>query len=69
MAGTLSGPEDIDTVDGWIRGQEFRSTAELKIPERLVDQVIGQESAVEAIRKAAGQKRRVHLIGAPGPGK
>ena len=49
MAGTLSGPEDIDTVDGWIRGQEFRSTAELKIPERLVDQVIGQESAVEVI--------------------
>ena len=69
MAGTLSGPEDIDTVDGWIRGQEFRSTAELKIPERLVDQVIGQESAVEVIRKAAEQKRHVLLIGDPGTGK
>ncbi len=53
MADTLSGPDDIDTVDAWIRGQEFRSTTEVKIPERLVDQVIGQESAVEVIRKAA----------------
>jgi len=37
MADTLSGPDDIDTVDAWIRGQEFRSTTEVKIPERLVD--------------------------------
>nr|AKQ03962.1 ATP-dependent protease Lon [uncultured euryarchaeote Rifle_16ft_4_minimus_39] len=69
MADTLSGPDDIDTVDAWIRGQEFRSTTEVKIPERLVDQVIGQESAVEVIRKAAEQKRHVLLIGDPGTGK
>ncbi len=69
MADTLSGPEGIEAIDLWIRGQEFRSTAEVKIPERLVDQVIGQEAAVEVVRKAAEQKRHVLLIGDPGTGK
>src|SRR3989454_6449625 len=69
MADTFSGPDESEVIDRWIRGQEFRSTAEIKIPERLVDQVIGQESAVEVIRKAAEQKRHVLLIGDPGTGK
>src|SRR5947209_19366993 len=69
MAETFSGPDESEGIDRWIRTQDFRSTAEIKIPERLVDQVIGQESAVEVIRKAAEQKRHVLLIGDPGTGK
>jgi len=38
---------ELPTVDSWIERLDFRSTAEVKIPERLVDQVIGQERAVE----------------------
>lgn len=60
---------ELPTVDAWIDRLDFRSTAEVKIPERLVDQVIGQERAVEVIRKAAEQKRHVMLIGDPGTGK
>jgi len=60
---------ELPTVDSWIERLDFRSTAEVKIPERLVDQVIGQERAVEVIRKAAEQKRHVMLIGDPGTGK
>jgi Lon-like ATP-dependent protease len=48
---------------------DFRSTADLKVPERIVDQVVGQEDAVEVIRKAAQQRRHVLLIGEPGTGK
>ena len=69
MADTVSVPDEPEGIDRWIRTQDFRSTAEIKIPERLVDQVIGQESAVEVIRKAAEQKRHVLLIGDPGTGK
>ncbi len=48
---------------------EFRTTEEIEVPEKLVDQVIGQERAVEIIRKAAQQRRHVLLIGDPGTGK
>ncbi len=48
---------------------KFKTTAEIKAPEGIVDQVIGQEKAVEAIRKAADQHRHVFLIGEPGTGK
>lgn len=61
--------EELAPVDAWIHKLDFQSTAEVKIPERLVDQVIGQERAVEVIRKAAEQKRHVMLIGDPGTGK
>src|SRR5947209_5705241 len=69
MAETFSGPDESEGIDRWIRTQDFRSTAEIKIPERLVDQVIGQESAVEVVKKASEQKRHVLLIGDPGTGK
>src|SRR6267378_603719 len=69
MVETAGEPEELPPVDTWINRVEFRSTAEVKIPERLVDQVIGQERAVEVIRKAAEQKRHVMLIGEPGTGK
>jgi Lon-like ATP-dependent protease len=56
-------------VDQWIEGQGFQTTADIKIPERLAEQVIGQDAAVEVIKKAAEQKRHVMLIGEPGTGK
>ncbi len=49
--------------------KEYKTTEEIKVPEGLVDQVIGQEQGVEIIRKAAKQKRHVFLIGEPGIGK
>ncbi len=45
------------------------STEVIKVPELLIDQVIGQDHAVEIIRRAAKQKRHVLLIGEPGTGK
>ena len=48
---------------------KFNSTADIKLPKRLIDQVIGQEEAVEVIKKAAQQRRHVLLIGEPGTGK
>jgi len=60
---------DLPPVDEWIRHIDSRSTAEVKVPEKLVEQVIGQDEAVEVIRKAAEQKRHVMLIGDPGTGK
>jgi len=59
----------IADVDVWIETQGFNTTADLKIPEKLSEQVIGQDAAVEVIKKAAEQKRHVMLIGEPGTGK
>ncbi|PIU22458.1 MAG: ATP-dependent protease LonB [Candidatus Diapherotrites archaeon CG08_land_8_20_14_0_20_30_16] len=47
----------------------YKTTAEIKVPEKLIDQVIGQDSAVNLIRKAAKQRRNVLLVGEPGTGK
>ncbi len=47
----------------------FQSTAEIDVPKQIVEHVIGQEQAVEVIKKAAQQKRHVLLIGEPGTGK
>ncbi|AGB05399.1 lon-related putative ATP-dependent protease [Aciduliprofundum sp. MAR08-339] len=59
----------MESVDEWIKKQNFETTADIKIPPKLVDQVIGQDEAVEVIKKAAKQKRHVILIGDPGTGK
>ncbi|MDH7507858.1 MAG: ATP-dependent protease LonB [Methanomassiliicoccales archaeon] len=61
--------EELPDVDEWIKTQNFTTTADIKIPEKLADQVIGQDAAVEVIKKAAEQKRHVMLIGDPGTGK
>ncbi len=50
-------------------GMEITVTNEIAVPPMLVDQVIGQEHAVEVITKAAKQRRHVMLIGSPGTGK
>lgn len=56
-------------IEDWMKAQQFETTADVKIPPQLVDQVIGQDEAVIVIRKAAEQKRHVILIGDPGTGK
>ncbi len=48
---------------------KFKSTAEMKVPKKLVEQVIGQDEAVDVIKRAAEQRRHVLLIGEPGTGK
>src|SRR3989339_1965559 len=48
---------------------KFNSTADIKIPKQIIGQVIGQDEAVEVIKKAAQQRRHVLLIGEPGTGK
>jgi len=47
----------------------MKSTKNIVVPELFVDQVIGQEEAVNVIKKAAQQRRHVLLIGDPGTGK
>ncbi|MBE6507742.1 MAG: ATP-dependent protease LonB [Methanocorpusculum parvum] len=50
-------------------GVRFDTTADIPIPTSLIDQVIGQEHAVDVIKKAATQRRHVMMIGSPGTGK
>jgi len=59
----------VESVDEWIKNQEFNTTEDIQVPPKLIDQVIGQDEAVEVIKKAARQKRHVILIGDPGTGK
>ena len=56
-------------IDEWIDDVEFESTEDVPVPERLVDQVIGQIAASSVIRKAAEQRRHMMMIGDPGTGK
>lgn len=50
-------------------GIDFENSDHIAIPKNLIDQVIGQDDAVKAIKKAAIQRRNVLLIGKPGTGK
>jgi len=59
-------PQELDT---WGHTLPYASTAQVEVPPRLLDQVIGQDEAVEVARKAATQKRHMILIGEPGTGK
>lgn len=61
--------EELPSIEEWLKTQDFKTTADIGVPERLIDQVIGQEHAVEVIKKAAEQRRHVMLIGDPGTGK
>lgn len=56
----------ISAMKSW---DDFEYTDEIAVPQKLVDQVVGQDKAVEIIKKAAKQRRNVLLIGEPGTGK
>jgi len=60
---------DEDAEDDLLGGLQIGSTDEIKVPDRLVDQVIGQEHARDVVMKAAKQRRHVMMIGSPGTGK
>jgi Lon-like ATP-dependent protease len=49
--------------------RKFKTTEEIPIPHKLIDQVIGQEEGVKIVKKAASQRRNVLMIGTPGTGK
>jgi len=57
------------SLEEWMEPLDFESTEDVPVPELLVDQVIGQEEAVDVIKKAAEQRRHAMLIGDPGTGK
>ena len=67
--GTEEKGHEMKPVNEWIISQNFKTTADIKVPEILLDQVIGQDKSVDIVRKAAEQKRHVMLIGDPGTGK
>jgi ATP-dependent Lon protease len=48
---------------------KFKSTKEIEISKNIIDQVVGQDAAVQVIKKASLQRRHVLLIGEPGTGK
>jgi len=48
---------------------EITSTKDIEVPKKLIEQVIGQEHAVEVVKKAANQRRHVMMLGIPGTGK
>ena len=56
-------------VEDWIEDLEIVSTDQVPIPDKLVDQVIGQEAASIVVRKASEQRRHMIMVGEPGTGK
>ena len=52
-----------------MKADKTTTTKNIKVPEGIVDQVLGQDEAVKIIKKAALQRRHVFLIGEPGTGK
>ena len=50
-------------------GFSFENTSNIDVPKLLIDQVLGQEHAVEVVKKAASQRRHIMMIGTPGTGK
>ncbi|MCU4974943.1 ATP-dependent protease LonB [Halobacteria archaeon AArc-m2/3/4] len=55
--------------DDLLGGLQIDSSDDITVPDRLVDQVIGQDEARDTIIKAAKQRRHVMMIGSPGTGK
>jgi Lon-like ATP-dependent protease len=48
---------------------KYTTTADIKVSDSMIEQVIGQDEAVDIVKKAARQRRHVLLIGEPGTGK
>lgn len=52
-----------------LKNLKYETTKDIPVSKMIVDQVIGQQDAVNVIKKAAQQRRHVLLIGEPGTGK
>ncbi len=48
---------------------EFKTTSDVKIPDNLIDQIIGQNESIEIVKLAIQNRRNILLLGAPGIGK
>jgi len=66
---STSDPAPTSELEQWAKSLPYTSSTQVEVPPRLLDQVIGQDDAVEVARKAATQKRHMILIGEPGTGK
>ena len=60
---------DPDEEENLLGGLKIETTQDIQVPDRLVDQVIGQDHARDIVLKAAKQRRHVMMIGSPGTGK
>ncbi len=49
-----------------VKPLEYKTTAEIKVPANISDQILGQNEGLRIIKKAAKQRRNVLLIGEPG---
>ncbi|SDR05445.1 ATP-dependent protease LonB [Natronobacterium texcoconense] len=61
--------DEENAEDDLLGGLQIDTTEDIEVPDRLVDQVIGQAEARDIIIKAARQRRHVMMIGSPGTGK
>lgn len=50
-------------------GLDIETSAEIDVPESTLERVIGQEEAVEKVKKAANADKHLLMIGKPGTGK
>lgn len=48
---------------------KYKTTEEIKVSDKISEQIIGQDEALKVIKKAAKQRRNVLLMGDPGTGK
>ncbi|MBD3260473.1 MAG: AAA domain-containing protein, partial [Candidatus Altiarchaeales archaeon] len=58
--------ESFDSTWSW---NEVGDTSQIPIPEKIIDQVIGQSDAVRKVKLAVKQHRHLLLVGPPGIGK
>ncbi len=58
-----------DAEEDLLGGLDIETTADIEVPDELVDQVIGQDHAREVVKKASKQRRHILMIGSPGTGK
>jgi len=52
-----------------LKPRSYKTSGDIDVPDRIIDQIIGQKEAAETVKKAAKQRRNVLLIGEPGVGK
>lgn len=62
-------PNKVSETNETLKFIGYKTSGDVEVPERIIDQIIGQEEAVETVQKAARQRRNVLLIGEPGVGK
>jgi predicted ATPase with chaperone activity len=56
----------VEELRKWMSSKKISTTKDIKVPKRMMDQVIGQKEGVEVAKKAAEQRRHLLLIGDPG---